>query len=88
MGEKELSMSNHDLNDDRLIDAVERRRLVPYSDMHIWRLERAGKFPARIKLGPHRVAWRLSEILLWVEQRASQTVEVNSTDTEGGSEDR
>jgi prophage regulatory protein len=55
---------------DRLIDAKERRLLVPYSDMHIWRLEREGKFPKRIKIGPNRVAWRLSEILAWVDEKA------------------
>ena len=57
---------------DRLVGAKERRRLVPYSDMHIWRLERAGKFPRRIKLGPGRVAWRLSEILSWIDERAAE----------------
>ena len=36
---------------DRLISAPERRELVPYSDMHVWRLERDGKFPRRIPLG-------------------------------------
>ncbi len=55
---------------DRLIDAKERRLLVPYSDMHVWRLERDGKFPKRIKIGPNRVAWRLSEILAWIDEKA------------------
>ena len=53
-----------------LIDAKERRRLVPFSDMHVWRLERDGKFPKRIKIGPNRVAWQLSEILAWIEAKA------------------
>jgi prophage regulatory protein len=55
---------------DRLIDAKERRLLVPFSDMHVWRLERDGKFPKRIKIGPNRVAWQLSEILAWIEAKA------------------
>ena len=55
---------------DRLIDAKERRLLVPYSDMHVWRLEREGKFPKRIKIGANRVAWRLSEILAWIDEKA------------------
>ena len=55
---------------DRLIDAKERRRLVPFSDMHVWRLERDGRFPKRIKIGPNRVAWQLSEILAWIEAKA------------------
>ncbi len=57
---------------DRLIDAAERRALVPYSDMHIWRLERQGKFPRRIKIGPNRVAWLLSEVLAWIAGKAAE----------------
>ena len=56
----------------RLITAAERRLMVPYSDMHISRLEQAGKFPRRIRLGPNRVAWRLSEVLQWIEDRAAE----------------
>ena len=40
---------------DRIILAPERRVLVPYSDMQIWRMENEGKFPRRIRLGPNRV---------------------------------
>jgi prophage regulatory protein len=54
----------------RIITAKERRELVPYSDMHIWRLEQAGTFPKRIKLGPNRVGWLLSEVEQWIEERA------------------
>ncbi len=38
--------------------------------MHIWRLEQAGTFPKRIKLGPNRVGWLLSEVEQWIEERA------------------
>ena len=57
---------------DRIILAPERRQLVPYSDMHIWRKEQAGTFPKRIKLGPHRVGWSLHEILEWIEARKAE----------------
>jgi prophage regulatory protein len=58
---------------DRIIMAPERRQLVPYSDMHIWRLENAGKFPKRIKLSPNgRVGWSLQEILAWIDARKSE----------------
>ena len=57
---------------DRIMSAEERRQLVPFSDMHIWRLEKAGKFPRRIKLGKHRVGWSQAEILAWIEARKSQ----------------
>ena len=29
----------------------------PYTRQHIARLEKAGKFPKRVRLGPGRVAW-------------------------------
>lgn len=43
--------------------------LVPYSRMHIWRLEKSGAFPRRLKLGRRRIAWRLSEISTWIDTR-------------------
>ena len=57
---------------DRIIPAPERRKLVPYSDMHIWRLEQQDKFPKRVQLGPHRVGWSLNEILEWINVRKSE----------------
>ena len=52
---------------DRIISAKERGKLVPYSDMHIWRLERDNKFPRRIPLGGNRVGWSLREVQEWIE---------------------
>jgi prophage regulatory protein len=59
---------------DKIIMAPERRELVPYSDMHIWRMEKAGKFPKRIKLGPNRIGWSLNEINDWIAGRKSERV--------------
>jgi prophage regulatory protein len=56
----------------RIISAAERRRLLPFSDMHIWRLEKAGKFPKRIKLGERRVGWDLDEVMAWIEDRKAR----------------
>jgi prophage regulatory protein len=57
---------------DRIILAPERRQLVPYSDMQIWRKEKSGTFPPRIKLGPHRVGWSLREVLDWIDARKAE----------------
>jgi|TARA_R110000803_G_scaffold85370_4_gene151729 prophage regulatory protein len=57
---------------DRIILAPERRQYVPYSDMHIWRLEKAGTFPKRIKLGPNRVGWSLQEVVDWMDARKAE----------------
>ena len=35
---------------------------IPYSPQHIARLEAAGQFPKRIRLGQNRVAWLLKEV--------------------------
>jgi len=35
----------------------------------IWRLERAGDFPKRIKLSAGACGWRLSEVMAWLEKR-------------------
>ena len=48
------------------------QQLVPYSKMHIDRLEKAGEFPRRIKLGAGRVVWKQSEILAWVESKRAE----------------
>jgi prophage regulatory protein len=56
----------------RVIGSAELRRLLPFSDAHFWRLEKAGAFPRRIKIGRHRVGWALEEVLAWVEEHKSR----------------
>ena len=45
-------------------------RRVPYSRTQLWRLERAGGFPRRLRLGGNRVAWVEDEVVAWVAERA------------------
>jgi prophage regulatory protein len=42
---------------------------VPYSFAHIARLEAAGQFPKRIRLGACRVAWIAEEVQAWIDER-------------------
>jgi prophage regulatory protein len=56
---------------ERSLRLPEVQQLVPYSKMHIDRLEKAGKFPKRIKLGAGRIVWRQSEVLAWLESKCS-----------------
>ena len=35
---------------------------IPYSKPHLWRLERAGKFPKRVPIGPSRYGYVEAEI--------------------------
>jgi prophage regulatory protein len=61
---------------DRIIGSKERRRIIPYSDMHVSRLEKVGAFPKRIKLGSRRVGWSLLEIEQWIKDRKTARVDM------------
>lgn len=53
----------------RMISKRQLKELVLYSPQHVARLEKAGKFPMRVQLGPNRVGWVESEILDWLQKR-------------------
>lgn len=57
------------MTDDRFIDWKELKKIVPLSRMHIWRLEKAGKFPLRVEMTERRRAWIYKEILAWMKGR-------------------
>ena len=60
------------LNSARLISKKDLKQFVVYSPQHIARLEKAGQFPKRVRLGPHRssrVGWLESEIAAWQKVR-------------------
>ena len=57
---------------DRLLSKKDLKLLVLYSPQHIARLEKAGVFPKRVRLGPHRssrVGWLESEVVAWLKSR-------------------
>jgi prophage regulatory protein len=53
----------------RILSKKQLREVVLYSPQHIDRLEKAGKFPKRVQLGPNRVGWIESEVYDWLKQR-------------------
>lgn len=57
----------------RLVTKKELRSLfgVPYSFAHIARLEVAGQFPKRVRLGACRVAWLAEEVQNWIDERVA-----------------
>jgi len=47
-------------------------RGMPWTRMHIGRLEAAGKFPRHIKVGANRIAWFEDEIDHFLEAKAAE----------------
>ena len=45
---------------------------IPFSRVHIDRLEKAGRFPRRVRLGPNTVAWREDELDDWSAARSNK----------------
>nr|WP_319553519.1 AlpA family phage regulatory protein [uncultured Vibrio sp.] len=54
---------------DRLVREEERKFITSISRSQAWKLEQQGLFPKRVQLGIRSVAWRLSELLEWVDTR-------------------
>ena len=58
---------------DRLLSYQDlRERGVPYRPEHLARLEKAGKFPVRLKLSYRCVRWLEGEVDGWVAARAAE----------------
>lgn len=53
----------------RILSKRQVKDLVLYSPQHIARLEAAGKFPKRVRLGQNRVGWVEGEVLEWLQSR-------------------
>lgn len=53
----------------RILSKRQLKELVLYSPQHIARLEAAGQFPKRVKLGANRVGWIEGEVLDWLQER-------------------
>jgi prophage regulatory protein len=53
----------------RILSKRQLKELVLYSPQHIARLEKVGKFPKRVILGPNRVGWVEAEVLDWLQER-------------------
>lgn len=65
---------------ERILRKPELFNRIQLSDPTIWRLEKQGKFPRRLRLGGASVGWLESEILDWLQKKADarQSVSENS----------
>lgn len=65
-------MSNHDPSPVRLLNLKQVQERVPYSRTQLWRLERAGLFPRRIRIGANRITWLACEVEAWIKVRVDE----------------
>jgi len=66
-----------------------RHKGIPYSKPHLWRLERAGKFPKRVPIGPSRYGYVETEIDAYLDALvAARDVAHESPDKPTGSHAR
>ena len=49
--------------------------MIPLSSRTIYNLEKRGEFPRRIALTSRNVAWDLSEVEQWIEERKSAGIQ-------------
>ncbi len=45
---------------------------IPFTRTHVWRLIKAGKFPAAVKVGERRLAWVENEVDAYLAERIAQ----------------
>jgi len=75
-----MSAMIFDMKGLRILTKKEVCALVPYTPQHIHRLEKAGRFPRRLQLGPNRVGWRLTDIEQWINERTLAPMAVGQGD--------
>jgi prophage regulatory protein len=57
---------------ERVVRKPELLAMIGLSDPTIWRMEKDGKFPRRIRLGGNSCGWLLSEVMDFLEQKAKE----------------
>jgi len=65
----------------RIIRKKELLNMIALSDATVWRMEKAGKFPKRLRLGGNSCGWLLSEIDAWIASRAAARTKINLDST-------
>lgn len=63
-------------------------RGIRFSRVHLSRLEKEGKFPKHLNLGPQSIGWLEEEIEAWIAARAAERSNGNSVDPIASAEQR
>jgi prophage regulatory protein len=56
----------------KILRKKEVREITGLGDTTLWRLEKMGKFPARLRLGGGAVGWIADEVEGWIEEKAAE----------------
>lgn len=78
-----MQTQNSNATTTSILDALDRKRaerdeiilwhelqgIVKLGRTTVWRLEKDGSFPKRIKLSPGRIGWKVSSVLEWIASR-------------------
>ena len=64
-------MTNPTAPTDRILRKPECLHRVGLSDPTVWRLEKKGQFPRRLRLGGNSCGWLESEVNEWMKARAA-----------------
>ena len=57
---------------ERVIRKPELLTIIGLSDPTIWRMEKDGRFPKRIRLGGNSCGWSESEVDVWLQERTAE----------------
>ena len=53
----------------KILKAKEVASMINLSRVTIWRLEKEGKFPQRIRISTKRIGWLEDKVTKWIEKR-------------------
>jgi prophage regulatory protein len=71
MHQEQIDRVTAERDENRVIREPECALLTGVSRCHRWRLERAGDFPKRLRLGEVAHGWLLREVTAWIDERAA-----------------
>lgn len=63
---------NPSTGEDRLLPWKQIKELTGLSRTTVWRLQKAGDFPAPVVISPGRVGWREREVMAWARSRRAR----------------
>ena len=69
---------------DRFIREPERVQITGLSRSVWWNLEKQGRVPKRVRIGPRIVAWRLSDIERWMSEFPNPNLDSNEPSNQAG----